>query len=123
MKAFPYHMRNGRDISERHPNADMATIARFFNLPRRQWFPSYADAPAYIERGQAADARALERARRLAREHGIGLEERDDRFFVALELKGKASDPLRGARVRKHGREVLEAVELVAAFLLTHPNP
>lgn len=122
MAAFPYHMRNGRDISERHPGATWPTVLAYFKLPRRQVFPSYAEAPHYIERGRVHDERALARAKRLARQHDITLEERVGHFYVAPELLGQRGDPLRGARVRHHGREVLEAVELVVAFKIAHPT-
>lgn len=120
MTAFPYHMRNGRDITERHPNADVATVTRYFNLPRRQVFPDYSKAPAHVERGRVADALALARAKRLAKKHGIGLERRGDHFYIAAEQCGRVHDPIKGAHSREHGREVLEAVELVLSYLQTH---
>lgn len=115
----PYHMRNGRNIEERHPGATWPTILAYFAMPRRQHFKTYAEAPHYVPEGMLLDERALARAKRLARKHEITLEIGTDHTRVAPELIGKPFDPLRGARDRRHGREILEAVELVIAYRST----
>jgi len=80
-------------------------------------FPKRRQAP-FIQEEKLLDRRALAKAMRLARKHGIAVElDAQSGWWVSSDLDDTPTDPLDGNHFCSDGREVLAAVETLAKEL------